>query len=110
MRPVPSDLRETFAVATDDVMVFNRGPLGRRGPAGPRLDKAMVSIGVVKKRGKDINETLEGVCIGVALEGGPLLAPPPDKLVLGLQKPYLPDLLLLTASSHCSASSSGSTR
>ena len=49
-RATPLCLAETFAVATDDVMVFSRGPVPRRGPPGPRLDAAMVSLGVVKKR------------------------------------------------------------
>ena len=83
-RPTPLDFSETFAVATDDIMVFNRGPLGKLGALGPRIDKAMIDLGVVKNASKDINGVGDEVCIGVALEGGVRFAPPPDKLAYAL--------------------------
>ena len=58
-RPTPVSFAETFAVATDDVLVSSRGARGASGLPGVRLDKAMVSLGVVKNPCNDLDEVAD---------------------------------------------------
>ena len=73
--PTPDPTRTTFALATDDVLLFSRGGPGSASGLLRRLDGAFKANGVIKHSGKDVNEVLDGTAIGIDLVGGTRLVP-----------------------------------
>ena len=57
----------TFAAATDDVMIFSRGPAGTTRAAAERLDHAMANNGICRQSSKDITDELIATCVGLTL-------------------------------------------
>ena len=76
---VPS-MAAAFSLATDDLMIFSdQGPGVTMKLAG-RLEASMARHGAVKHAAKDINDAIDGVCIGVELVDGRSWWPPGARL------------------------------
>ena len=82
-RDTPSDFSLVHAVATDDVMLFSTHGPGRTSEAAAHVDEAMARAGMEKHAAKDVNDELEGMCVGLALENGTHWSAPPQRC-LGL--------------------------
>ena len=79
--PIPSVIDTTFALATDDVMLFTIGEPHEAKPRLDRQDQSIESAGVVAHRGKDINAELNGTAIGIDLVDGKHFAAHGPKLI-----------------------------
>ena len=65
-------------------MLFSQGRCSRARAAISRIDEEFARLGVQAHRGKDVNESLNCILIGVDLQDGRRLAPTSDKLALVL--------------------------
>jgi len=74
------DMGSAFALATDDLMLFSdRGP-GATLAMAELLEDSMARHGAVKHSGKDLDDVLNGACIGVELVDGRAWWPPGARL------------------------------
>ena len=83
--PCPRDMQQTFAVATDDVMIFTVGGPNARNPgakACARLDNAIGKRGIQGAPEKDINDKMDATVIGIDVSNGRYLCPAAKKLAL----------------------------
>ena len=74
--PTPCDFSQVFAAATDDAMFFSTAGPGVTSSMARNFDKALQARSIVKNPSKDVNDELNGVCVGVSLEEGMHLAAP----------------------------------
>ncbi|CAE8741020.1 unnamed protein product, partial [Polarella glacialis] len=79
--PSPASFEETFALATDDVLHFCRGPASASVSAMAKLDRAFIRHGVLKHEKKDSAGELNGTCIGVDLQNGTRFMAHANKLI-----------------------------
>ena len=70
------DFSQVFAAATDDAMFFSTAGPGVTSSIARNFDRALEARGILKNPGKDVNDELNGVCVGVSLEEGLHLAAP----------------------------------
>lgn len=87
-RPAPLMGRGVFALATDDVMLFEPSSVSLApspSPDAEALDSAMAEAGIVRHEGKDVDRTLDATCIGVDVRGGLRAAPGRARLAALLQ-------------------------
>ena len=75
----PCDFSEVFAAATDDAMFFSNSGPGVTSNMAERFDEALLKRGIIKHSGKDVNDELNGACVGVSLEDGTFLSVPPAR-------------------------------
>ena len=68
--PAPRSLRQAFALATDDIMVFHRGTLEESRRAMDRVDRAFVSHHVERHPLKDVTGASNATCIGIDVVDG----------------------------------------
>ena len=80
--PPPEYVDLCASLATDDVMLFSRGGGPRAREAIGQIDNAIANLGIQPHRGKDVNEELNCMLIGVDLVDGQRLAPHADKAAL----------------------------
>lgn len=80
--PPPKRLDLCVSLATDDIMLFSRGPSPLARAAIRDIDEQVHNLGVQAHHGKDVNEALNCTLIGVDLQDGQRLAPSSDKLAL----------------------------
>ena len=76
--PVPARGDLTFALATDDVMVFNVAPEGASRPSKDvlsALDAEIARRGIQAASAKDVDDEHNATCIGVDVDDGRFLAP-----------------------------------
>ena len=66
----PSSFSHVHSVATDDVMLFSTDGPGVSLEDARKLDDSMLASGMVRHKGKDVNDQTGAVCIGLALENG----------------------------------------
>ena len=81
--PVPRDGRLTYALATDDVMIFNVAQEGALQPTKDvlvQLDKCISDRGIQAAVAKDENDVHDVTCIGIDVCDGIFLAPNARKL------------------------------
>ncbi len=81
-QPAPLDLSLSFAVTTDDIMIFSNAGAGTSLAAASRVENGLAAAGVQKHAGKDINDVTDCTCVGVVLEHGVTWAPPGSKIAL----------------------------
>ena len=83
--PFPRESGVTFALATDDVMVFTIGPASVATPWLRRLDSSIAKAGIEAHHGKNVDGELNETAVGVDLVDGERFAPHGPKLakVLG---------------------------
>ena len=77
---LPTSLSLTFAVATDDLMVFSDGGVGITVAAAEAVEEVMVQRGIVKNPDKDVNDALSTTCVGVDLIDGRFWCPPVSRI------------------------------
>lgn len=77
--PTPLDFEICFAAATDDAMFFSNAGAGITSKYAEKFDQAMASAGALKHSGKDVNDELNAICVGVSVEDGTSLATPPQR-------------------------------
>ena len=78
--PVPAQTDVSFALATDDVMVFSLGDESAAAPWLEALDEAIAASEIVRHPDKDVNAKTNETAIGVDLVDGRFFAPHGKKL------------------------------
>ena len=77
----------SFALATDDLMVFARGNQAAARHRLARVDRAVADAGIIAHPGKNVDEAASGTAIGVDIDDGKALAPHDNELcvvILGI--------------------------
>ena len=69
-----------FSLATDDVMVFSSAGPGGTSEATRNIEIEMAAAGIAKHPGKDEDDVLSGVCVGVELVDGTWWWPPVPRM------------------------------
>ena len=80
--PTPSDMSCTFALATDDVMLFTSGEAANAHPWLARLDAEIDKAGIQAHASKAVTAVHDETVIGVDLCQGQYLSPHASKLAL----------------------------
>ena len=73
--PLPVGLDLTVSFATDDVLVFARWSKSVAREAVSRIDAAINDCGIEAHHGKDVDNALDSIVIGVDVADGVMLAP-----------------------------------
>jgi len=68
--PTPSQMSSTFALATDDIMLFSNRPPHYTEADRVTVSEQMEESGVARNMKKDVAEQEDGVCIGANLRAG----------------------------------------
>ena len=79
-QPVPADLGLAFALATDDVMLLSDAGIGSVKPWVQNFEREAAACGAVLHEGKNVDDVLDGTCIGIDLVAGRWWAAPPTKV------------------------------
>jgi len=74
------DMASAFALATDDLMLFSDQGPGVTLAMAKRLEDSMARHGAIKHGDKDLDDVVNGVCIGVELVDGRSWWPPGARL------------------------------
>ena len=94
---VPTSTDLMFSLATDDVMIFSSSGPGATIAPTLRVEEEMRRAGIVKHEGKDVNDELSTVCVGVELVDGRWWWPPFERM-----------WILLLAAIHLAETGNGS--
>ena len=78
--PTPDDMTATFALATDDVMLFTLGDEDVATPWLKQLDDAIDQAGIQAHASKAVTAVYDETVIGIDVVGGRYLAPHVNKL------------------------------
>ena len=92
--PAPRGSDPVFCVATDDVIILSNGCQGSTSDWAKQVDDAFKRHSLEKNGGKDVNDVLNGVAIGIELVDG-LRWEPPAHGMLRLLLPWLGCLILI---------------
>ena len=60
-------------------MISSVGDATASGAHAARLDQVLIDAGVVRNKKKDVTDVLNATCVGIAVEAGAVLGPPPDR-------------------------------
>ena len=66
-RDTTEDFSRVHAIATDDIMLMSTDRPRHSSQAAAQVYRAMNAAGMIKYCGKDINDSTDATCIGLAL-------------------------------------------
>ena len=78
--PAPASFERVFSLATDDVMLFSVGGPGVTTVMAKQLEDAFDVHRIVKHKDKDVDDALNGECVGVELVDGRWWWPPASRM------------------------------
>lgn len=80
--PTPADPSLSFALATDDLMVFSVGSATLARQLVSQTDTACAEAGLQRNAAKDVSNVADATCVGIDVEGGVRVCPHVNKLAL----------------------------
>ena len=76
-QPVPIDLGLVYALATDDAMLMSDAGPGAATPWVQSFEREAAAAGAILHEGKNVDDVLDGTCIGIDLVAGRWWVAPP---------------------------------